>query len=123
MPPVATRPVGAAGGVTDGEGDGENVGGDVFDGEVAAEEDFAGDGQAEGVDWGDGNEAAELEQGGDNDGDCCDGYGAKFGEDCGEEPVECDRPEDGAQIFIEEPWEAEWKQSNREADGDGDEQE
>src|ERR1700686_1959472 len=106
-----------------GEGDGYDVGGDVFEGEVAAEEDFAGEGQAEGVDGGDGDEAAEFEQGGDGDGDCGDGAWMEFGEDRGEEPIECYGPEDGAEVFVEEPWEAEGEQAYGQADGDGDEEE
>src|SRR6266576_1418516 len=94
-----------------GECDGEDVGGDVFEGEVAAEEDCSGEGQAGGVDGGDGDEAAELEHGGYEDGDCCDGYRAKFGEECREEPVECDGPEGGAEVFVEEPGEAEGEQA------------
>ena len=45
-----------------GEGDGEDVGGDVFDGEEAAEEDFSGEGETEGVDGCDGDETAEFEK-------------------------------------------------------------
>jgi hypothetical protein len=40
-----------------GKGNGEDVGGDVFEGEEAAEEDLAGEGLAEGVDGRDGDEA------------------------------------------------------------------
>ena len=106
----------------DCESYGEKVGGDVFEGEVAAEEDFSGEGEAEGVDGGDGDEAAEFEQGGDEDGDCCDGAWAEFGEECGEEPVEGYGPERGAEIFVEEPGEAEGEQAHGEADWDGDEE-
>jgi hypothetical protein len=51
-----------------GEGDGEDVGGDVFNGEEAAEDYLSGEGLAEGVDGCDGDEAGELEEGGDDDG-------------------------------------------------------
>ena len=103
-----------------GEGDGEDVGGDVFDGEVSAEENFAGEGEAEGVDGCDGDEAGEFECGGDGDCECGEGWWAELREDCGEEPVEGCGPEDGAKVFVEEPWEVEREKAHGETDGDGD---
>jgi hypothetical protein len=50
-----------------GEGDGEDVGGDVFEGKEAAKEDLAGEGETEGVDGCDRDEAGEFEESG------CDG--------------------------------------------------
>jgi hypothetical protein len=47
---------------------------------------------------------------------------AELREEGGEEPVECDGPEDGAEVFVEEPWEVEWEITHGEADGDGDEE-
>ncbi len=46
-----------------GEGDGEPVGGDIFQGEEAAEEEASGEGEAEGVGYGGVEEAGELENG------------------------------------------------------------
>ena len=86
-----------------GESDGEDVGGYVLDGEEAAEEDFAGEGEAEGVNWGDGDEAAEFEQRGDEDGEGGEADWAESGEDRGKGPVEGGGPEDGAEVFVEEP--------------------
>lgn len=106
-----------------GEGDREDVGGDVFDGEVAAEEDFSGEGEAEGVDGGDGDEAAEFEQRGDDDGECGKGWRAEPGQERGEEPVEGDSPENGAEVFVEEPGEVEGEKAHGQADGDGDDEE
>ena len=63
-----------------GEGDGENVCGNVFEGEVSAEEDLACEREAEGIDGGDGDEAAEFDQGGDRDGERGQRLWAKFGE-------------------------------------------
>ena len=106
-----------------GEGDGEDVGGDVFEGEVAAEEDHPCECLAEDVDGGDGNEAAEFKQGGDDDGEGCEGAWVAFGQECGQEPIEGDGPEGGAEIFVEEPGEVEGEQAHGEAEGDGDEEE
>ena len=105
-----------------GEGDREDVSGDVFDGEVAAEKDLSGESEAEGVDGCDGDEAVEFDEGGDEDGDCGEGWWAEFGEDRGEEPVESYGPESGAKVFVEEPGEVEWEEADGQACGDGDEQ-
>ncbi len=105
-----------------GEEDREDVGGDVFDGEVAAEKDLSGEGEAEGVEGYDGDEAAEFEESGDDNREGGEGWWAEFGEDRGEEPVESYCPESGAKVFIEEPGEVEWEEAHGEADGDGDEE-
>lgn len=85
------------------EGDGEEVGGDVFEGEVTAEEDLAEEGEAEGVDGCDGDEAGDFDDGCDGDRECGEGLWAEFGKKRGEKPVEGYGPEDGAQVFVEEP--------------------
>ena len=105
-----------------GEGYGEEVGRDVFEGEVAAEEDLPREGLAEGVDGGYGDEAGKFEDGGYGHGECCDSNWAEFGEEGGEEPVECSRPEEGAEVFVEEPREVEREIADCQADGDGDEE-
>lgn len=64
---------------------------------------MAGEGEAEGVDGCDGDEAGEFEEGGDGDGQRGEGQGAEFREEGGEEPVEGYGPEEGAQVFVEEP--------------------
>jgi hypothetical protein len=102
--------------------DGEDVGNDVFGGEVAAEEDLAGKGQAEGVNGGDGDEATEFDHGGYGDREYGGGERAEFGEEGGEEPVECDGPEGGAEVLVEEPGKVEREVTDGEADGDGDEE-
>ena len=70
-----------------GDGDGQPVGGYVFWGEEAAEEESAGEGDAEGVGCGSVDEAGELEESGD--GGCEDGEGewSEFWKQRGEEPV------------------------------------
>jgi hypothetical protein len=106
-----------------GENDTESVGDDVFGGEVAAEEDAAEEGEAEGVDRCDGDESGELQQGCDDYGYRREGLWAEFGKKGGEEPIEGDRPEDGAEVFVEEPWQIEREKAHGEADRDGDDKE
>ena len=105
-----------------GNEDGEEVGGDVFEGEEAAQEDFSGEGEAEGVNWGQRDEATELEDDGDEDGECCDGSCAASGEKCGKEPVEGYGPEEGAEVFVEEPWQAQGEQTHGQANRYGDDE-
>src|SRR5580700_10048227 len=50
-----------------------------------------------------------------------EGSWAKFWEECGEKPVEGHGPEDGAEVFVEEPGEMEGEEEDGEADWDGDE--
>ena len=115
-------PAGAEEVVEEGsEGDGEPVGGDVFEGKDAAQEQTSGEGEAEGVGEGCVPEAGELKQCGDGCGDDCEGAGVAVGDKGGDEPVESDGPEDGAAVFEEEGRETERGHAPGQADRDGDE--
>jgi hypothetical protein len=78
---------------------------------------------AEGVERCDGDKAAELEHGGGGDGECGYDLRAQFGEESGEGPIECDRPESRAKVFVEDPREVEGEEAHGEAKGDANEEE
>jgi hypothetical protein len=68
------------------------------------------------------DEAGEFDDSGDCDGERGEGSGAESREEGGEEPVEGCCPEDGAEVFVEEPWEREREEADGQADGDRDDE-
>src|SRR5579871_3627262 len=102
-------------------GDCKQIGCDVFEGEETSEDKLACEGETEGVDGGLWNEAGELDDEGCEGGDHRESCRVELWEQRRNEPVERDRPEKGAAVFIEEPRQAKWEHAPSNADGDSDE--
>ena len=105
-----------------GAGDGEEIDNNVFDGEETAEKNLTGEGEAEVVDRPDRDQAGEFDCEGCECGDGGEGFRIEAGEQGCDEPVERYCPEEGAEVFVEEPGEVEWGVADGQADGDGDEE-